>query len=184
MSYAMNQRTIQFTILLQIIPIMLAGCVTEDVPQRTGITNIGPTDFVDARPNKRVNPLAEKKAETNLPPIQACAHQLHDIEGALLQYYLIHKAFPDTLEELQSVAGSDLIFNCPESHAHYTYVPAGKQSAGRTKRLLIHDSDDAHDGNRWCVIMTPAYAGNPPSLEVVAMPPELFRTYLLVSEQR
>ena len=192
-------RNTRINLLLSLFTLsVLTGCVEEKVPRNIGIPRsptADSTDFIDARPTKgRPMPTVGQTADAqsahtkieNLAPLQACADRLHDIEGALLLYFQLHAAFPEKLEDLQSLPdiGSSLVFSCPDSHQHYVYVQAGKQSAGRTKRLLLHDADGTHDGNRWGVLMTPGYGGFPPSLEVVVLPPDLFRTYLLVSEQR
>jgi hypothetical protein len=128
----------------------------------------------------------EKLTPEEQAVVDPCAIQLQDISGAMLLYYRDHGDLPEKLEELRSAAlpGTELKFTCPASGKPYVYVRTGLQSAGRNKRIVLHDAEGSHDGNYWVVLMAPPKPGQAPFLETVLMPPNLFRTYLLISEQR
>src|SRR5205823_6637241 len=117
--------------------------------------------------------------------------RLQDIEGALIAYWAVHHDMPAKLVDLAPFAdtGTELKFTCPVSNQPYVYVPVGLQSAGRTKRIVVHDATPAHDGNRLCILMAPLphtknWQSPIPYFEVLPVPENLFRTYLPVSEQR
>jgi hypothetical protein len=143
-----------------------------------------------APPRATTGPAVEQVVTPkNLTPeqqaaVDPCALRLQDICGAILTHYIVHRELPAKLEELKALAdvGTDLKFTCPVSKLPYVYVPAGLQSMGRTKRIVLHDAEPSHDGNRWCVLMAPIRGGKAPYLEVILMPSNLFRTYLPISE--
>jgi hypothetical protein len=110
---------------------------------------------------------------------------LQDIEGAMLLYYAVNRHLPEKLDELKEFAdvGTELNFTCPVSGQPYVYAPGGLQSAGRNKRIIMHDATAAHDGKRWCILMAPIKPGQAPYMEVLQMTDAMFRTYLPISEQ-
>ena len=163
-----------------LVPALLGAMACRPQPGTQGST----------RPSALANGARSGDGDKLTPEQQAlvdpCAIQLHDISGAMLLYYVAHRELPQRLEELKPLAdvGSELKFTCSSSGKPYVYVPNGLQSSGRNKRIILHDPEGSHDGNYWCVLMAPTKSGQAPYLEVVLMPPNLFRTYLLISEQR
>lgn len=172
-------RTIRFTAAFCILHVAIssAGCQSSPPPQANA-----------ANPSEKLSKPAppQKLTPEQLAVVDPCAIQLQDISGAMLLYYRDHGDLPEQLDELKSAAlpGTELKFTCPVSGKPYVYVRNGLQSAGRNKRIILHDAEGSHDGNYWVVLMAPPKPGQAPFLETVLMPPNLFRTYLLISEQR
>jgi hypothetical protein len=158
-----------------LILLLMAGCQ----PQATRPSSVAAT----TGPVERVAPPSKLTPEQQAA-VDPCALRLQDICGAMLTNYIIHRSLPEKLDDLKTLAdvGTDLKFTCPVSNLPYVYIPAGLQSMGRTKRIVLHDAEPSHDGNRWCVLMAPIRGGKAPYLEVILVPPNLFRTYLPVSE--
>jgi hypothetical protein len=80
----------------------------------------------------------------------ACSNHLHDMIGSFLQYHLMHKRFPQRLDDLKAV-GADVspkALSCPDSGAAYVYVPDGAIIDGRAMVLLLYDAQPAHKGLR------------------------------------
>lgn len=108
-----------------------------------------------------------------------CAGRLHDLEGAMLMYFAIHKQLPQKLDDLRSAAdiGQQLEFACPESGAAYVYDPRGLELPGREERLLIYDSSPAHAGGRWGIIAGRPRGRDPAAMWVVRIPEAAFQQY-------
>jgi hypothetical protein len=113
-----------------------------------------------------------------------CAARLHDIEGAMLLYYAIHKTLPEKLVDLAPLADFDapLVFTCPASGQPYGYNRDGLRAPGKTKNILVYDPTPAHNGKRWCIFTTPAGRGTSRSLEVLAVTDPFFRGYQPVAK--
>lgn len=160
------------------LAMILTGCQTPK-PQKSASGNPPMIDEPSAPVDTR------KLTPAQLAVVDPCAIRLQDITGAILQFYVVNRHLPEKLEELRTVIdpGAELPVTCPVSHQPYVYTPNGLQSAGRNKRIVLNDAAASHDGNRWCVLMAPIQSGRAPYLEVVLMPEDLFRTYLLISEQ-
>ena len=157
---------------------ILVGCQTPPTAKRTSAN----PPFIDEPGNPVVK---SKLTPEQLSAVDPCAIRLQDITGAMLQFYVVNRHLPEKLEGVRTFSdfGAELQFTCPVSRQPYIYIPNGLQSAGRNKRIMLHDATAAHDGNRWCVLMAPIQSGKAPYLEVVLMPENLFRTYLPISEQ-
>lgn len=108
-----------------------------------------------------------------------CAMRLHDIAGAIAEYYALYKTLPQRLADVATMADLDgpLNFTCPLSGQPYVYVPQGLRAPGRTKLIIVHDAAPSHDGKRWCIVMTPLRPGAAVSLDVVPLPEPIFRAY-------
>ena len=67
-----------------------------------------------------------------------CAENLHNICGYMLEYYVVNRRLPATLEELRPFVDPDrtLQIICPVSAKPYQYIPAGVHSP-RDPRLLV-----------------------------------------------
>jgi hypothetical protein len=106
-----------------------------------------------------------------------CPAQLHEIAGALFEYYVDHRKLPDKFDELSHYTDTPLTFVCPESHQPYVYVPAGLRKPGGTKRIIVHDPVRHADGTRWCIVISDGKPGAAQAAEVVQLPEPLFLAY-------
>ena len=124
--------------------------------------------------------LEDIKSNDPMESQDPCSVRLHDIEGALLMYFMINKHYPDTLEELRSVADvdTDLKFTCPVSNQAYGYAPRGMRAPGRQKLVIVWDTDTAHAGRRNCIMAVDTPNSHAPqSLEVLSIPEPVFLSY-------
>jgi len=160
-----------FTICLALAIFFVPGCQTEtktNKPKYSGTHVSGADNLEDIKSN---DPMEGQ---------DPCSVRLHDIEGALLMYFMINKHYPDTLEELRSVADvdNDLKFSCPVSNQAYGYAPRGLRAPGRQKLIIVWDTDTAHAGKRNCIMAvdTPN-SHSPQSLEVLSIPEPVFLSY-------
>jgi hypothetical protein len=130
-------------------------------------------------------------AETQLPSDRAAtpdetvgsdesASRLHDIEGAILNYYIHnHYRLPNFLEDVKSFAdiGTDLNFNSPSSGEPYVYSPDGLFAIGQEKRIIVWDPKPNQKGFRWCILMPPMQQGVAIVPEVVPIQEKLFQAF-------
>jgi hypothetical protein len=107
-----------------------------------------------------------------------CANQLHDIEGALILYYSVHKEMPAKLEDLKSLADFDapLKFTCPKSGEAYGYSPVGLVTPGKAASIVVYDASPTHNGYRWCILVEPSSTGAIVTT-VAAVEEKLFQQY-------
>lgn len=146
----------------------VCGCETET-------TRVG-FPMVHADPARQGARLTPDQAVVTDP----CAIRLHDIGGAILQYFALNKRLPDRLEDATTFADTDqpLQFTCPTSGKTYGYAPRGLVLEGRKKRIIVFDQMAAHEGQRWCVFMADdPRPGAAQSIEVLAVPEGVFRLY-------
>ncbi len=108
-----------------------------------------------------------------------CAERLHNLIGPILQYVVINKRLPDSLEEVKPFGDviDPVVLTCPVSNEPYVYVPKGLTHEKQKNLVIVHDATPAHDGRRWCITMAPHQPGQPMSLEVIDIPEVFFRTY-------
>jgi hypothetical protein len=101
-----------------------------------------------------------------------CAERLHNLSGLLLEYYVLHKGLPETLEELRKVAGpgAPLSFECPTSGQPYLYEPRGEPAPGRAGAVVIRDPLPVHLGMRWAVVILKPDRTQPLNTRVIALP--------------
>jgi hypothetical protein len=115
---------------------------------------------------------AAKTLDVNTDP---CAMRLHEISGALLLYYSIHRDLPPTIEALEKVPGATdsgpLV--CPVSHLPYIYVPAGVPAPDGESQIVLADATPSHGGMRWAVTILPP-ANGPLIAKVVPIPEPQF----------
>lgn len=161
------------------------GCTTEQKSDVRRPESVGRPGGAAAAPETKGG------GEDKLPPeilaiVDPCAQRLEDVAGALLDYYRVHSEFPPSLAELQAApapGGAPLVLTCPVSRQPYRYTPAGLQSLGRAKRIVVSDPTPAHDGSRWCVFYSEGKGEKaPPYLEVLPVKEGDYETYLPVSE--
>ena len=129
---------------------------------------------------------ASKKNPT-APPVEAsaiagdtCDIRLHELAGALLQYYVLNHHLPERLDELAPFAEPDTEFHttCPVSGQPYVYAPAGRTRQGSARVLLVYDATPAHKGIRWGLLVSPAEGDQPMSTWVQPLDEKRFRQYV------
>ena len=109
-----------------------------------------------------------------------CAMRLHDISAAMLMYINLHKRMPESLEQLRPLAdaGEDFHLVCPVSGKPYVYVPAGLGVVDQDRVLVIFDSEPAHNGWTWDIVLDPAVGNQPLTLTVVRHSQPVLKAYL------
>lgn len=107
---------------------------------------------------------------TQLTGIDDCSLRLHDVAGYLLQYYTAHHELPQSLQELQPMAGDrELPLTCPVSGKPYQYHPDGLVAAAGQKQLLLVDPEPSHNGHRWAIVTMPPSGKTPLGLWVIQL---------------
>jgi hypothetical protein len=147
--------------------LLLASCQQTTQSQRSGATPPPlPTDR---------QPTADEIVGSD-----ACSSRLHDIEGAILLYYVANHRLPITLDEVTPYAdaGSVLKFTCPISNQPYVYSQAGLFAAGYDKRIIVWDPAPSHHGMRWCIVMPQVQPGTALVPEVVQMQEKAFEAFV------
>ncbi len=83
-----------------------------------------------------------------------CAARLHDVEGLLLQYYMINKRLPGTLDELKPLAtiGQPTDFTCPNSKKPFVYLPQSPQMLS-VDRVVVYAPEASADGKFRAIVM-------------------------------
>ena len=132
-----------------------AGCVTE--PAATG---------------PKAGPAVSKATDD-------CSDNMHDLAGYLLQHYVVHGEFPETLEALRPLVDLDrkLPLVCPVSGKPYLYYPTGLEAPGEKRRLVLFDPLPVHAGERWAIVATPAAGAAPVSLWVIRLDEATLKRY-------
>ncbi len=140
---------------------MLGGCVTEPV----------------APPRKLAVPAASAA--------DACSDNMHNLSGYLLQYYFLHREFPEHLADLQPLVDVDHRFSlvCPGSGNTYLYFPSGLVAPEEKRRLVVVDADAVHAGGRWAIVATPAEGTQPVALWVIRIDEPKLKQYQASSPQ-
>jgi len=110
-----------------------------------------------------------------------CAIQLTNIEGALLQYYMLNHEWPAKLEDIQSFGDAldPIVLTCPTSHQPYVYNPTGLVSPTTRKRLLVYDPTPAHNGGRFCILLSPQESGKGMAMAVELLAEKEFKKFVL-----
>jgi hypothetical protein len=125
---------------------------------------------------------APKTSDISFAP-DSCASRLQDIEGTMIQFWLLNKQLPAHLEDLRSVLdpGQTLELTCAGSNEPFVYVRSGLRSLGRKSAIFVYSPTPARDGSYWCLLAEDPRVGSNWILDVQAVPPTLFRTYQLVN---
>lgn len=109
-----------------------------------------------------------------------CAERLHNLIGPILQYVVLHRDLPPTLEAVKPLADIDQVIDltCPASGQPYVYVRGGLKHEKQRNLIIVHDAAPSHNSRRWCITMAPRQPGQPLQLEVIDVPEVFFRTYV------
>ena len=111
--------------------------------------------------------------------IDPCAAKLQDIEGAILNYYVVKHTFPARLEDTAPFfdPGKQADFNCPLCKKPYVYLPPGGTAVAG--QVLAFAPVPDKDGKYRAIKMRPAAGNVMNSLpDVVTMTPEEMKPYL------
>jgi hypothetical protein len=147
-----------------------AGCVqsTSTPPHHS---NLQPGDLPET-PSSKGQPVSPEQ----LTRKDACPARLHEIEGALLEYWVDHHQLPPALTDLHAVE-PNLELTCPDSHQPYVYVPAGLRKPDAKGRIIVHDPVRNADRTWWCIMFIDAPAGKSIQTFVEQLSDPLFRGY-------
>jgi hypothetical protein len=149
----------------------VCGCATETSVQHGQFSS--PGDNGDSQ----VDP--SKLTPTQLAVINPSAAQLQNIEGLLLEHYLISRTLPDQLADLASLADIDEPLNlvCPTSGQPYVYVRSGVPLPGQDKRIVVFEPTPSKDGKRWCILMSTPAPRQAMWMDVLEVPESAFKAY-------
>lgn len=147
----------------------VAGCVqtTSGPPHHS---NLQPGDLPEMHSN------GQPVSPDQLTSRDACPARLHEIEGALLEYWVDHHQLPPTLADLHAIEPK-LELSCPDSHQPYVYVPAGLRKPDAKGRIIVHDPVRNPDGTWWCIMFLDAPSGKSLQTFVEQLSDPLFRGY-------
>ena len=108
----------------------------------------------------------------------ACATQLHDICGPLLEYYAVTHHLPPTLRALAAFSTDPLNFTCPVSGELYVYRPVTLRPDERV--LIMWDRTPVHSNMRWGILAGPVKGvqHNQLDMETIPVTDEIFKRYL------
>lgn len=147
-----------------------AGCVSNTPAQRTR-EPLRPGDLPgDSATGQPISP-------EQLTSKDRCPARLHDIEGAMLMYWALHKSLPPNMEDLKAVSDVPLELTCPDTGLPYAYNPQGLRKPGGTKRIVVYDQVRNSDGTRWCIMVADGRPGAAQSTEVIQLPEPIFLAY-------
>ena len=152
--------------MLVVLGALLAGgCTTASRETGQSVNSSGLPDIESAAKHPNV-PISNT---------DECAEQLHEICGALLQYYRANLDLPPRLDALREVPGFDqLKLNCPVTNRPYVYNPIGIQGAQNKQRILVHDPAPVHSGMRWAIVIDEPKPDRALVTKVVALPESNF----------
>ena len=156
-----------------LVAVVLAGCHTETtspVASRRAVTTGGGASGGAAGAPVKVEQAVES---------DPCAERLHEISGALLEYYAIKRRMPNALEELQAMADIDrpLNFTCPKTGKPYGYAPDGLSSTQDDREAVVYDAAAHAGGERWVILMRRPSGRQTAALWVVPMAGPVFAGY-------
>jgi hypothetical protein len=152
------------------IPIWMTGCQPATPPT---VSHVG----ISGAPLPADRPATPDEAVSS----DLSANRLHDIVGAILDYYVVnHNRLPDSLEDVRPFAdvGTQLNFTSPSSGLPYQYSPAGLYASGQQKRIIVWEPKPDKQGIRWCILMPPLAAGKAVVPEVVPIQEKTFEAFI------
>jgi hypothetical protein len=152
--------------------LLSCGTKTADSNPRTKVAVDGVAMSTDGRPEQSI-PI-ERALRSD--PV---ATQMHEISGAMLQYYALNGRLPPQLEELQPLAdvGRPLSFESAATGKLFVYVPAGLQSPDDTRQIVLYDEKPAKSGHRWVILMQRPKGRQGAATWVVPLSESVFRSY-------
>jgi hypothetical protein len=124
---------------------------------------------------KPVDPSGKTFSPDEILSQDASATRLHDIEGALLDYYSINRQMPAELTDLKDIPAANL--NSPASGQPYVYAPDGLWIPNQQACIVVYDPALSSDGTRWCLTMIPPKPGSAVFVDVQAIPEAVFLSY-------
>jgi hypothetical protein len=155
---------------------MLHGCQQGGLQpsQRRTVTVNGQGSGTDALPT----PPIERTLKSD-----PCAARLHEISGAMLEYFAFHNALPKRLEDLQTLGDLDrpLSFVCPVTGRPYTYIANGLRSKDDTRQIIVFDTVPDALGQRWAIMMQPAQGRSAAAMWVLILTEQVFTSYVPIS---
>ena len=105
------------------------------------------------------------------------ASKLHDISGALLAYFALHKRLPDSFEQMQEVADmtdGPIDAACPGSDVPYVYTPDGIKLQDREQRVVVYEPAPLHHNFRLAIVLDEPKDNAPLRTYINAMPESFF----------
>lgn len=117
-------------------------------------------------------------------PLNPAADRLHEISGALLLYYVNHRALPEQIDELKPLLDDpSMELRCPISGFPYLYTRQGLRVAGVEGHIVILDAQPSQASMRWAITVVEPPSGNVLLTKVVVVREQLIRQALLAVEQ-
>jgi hypothetical protein len=183
MSNPLSRTRLSLTFILTLSPAACVTTTTTETP-RPGVAVNGQQwsadESIDSTPVRPMTPT------TPAPPVERTIKadpnptRLHEIAGALLEYYALQTRLPARLEDLQPLAdvGAPLNFVSPVSNRPFAYVPTGLRSPADPDRVLIvHDAVPDAAGGRWAILMQRPRGRQAPAMLVEFLTDRAFRAY-------
>ncbi len=153
--------------------LLLGGCVTETTKKKTLSETTVRNNPQDAASGEKFasNDIAQHKDVGKSDALDACAEQLHELSGLLLEYYAVYHHLPAKLEDLLPLAdaGKAPSLVCPVSHDQYIYNPNGPMLSGAGK-IVVYDAKPVHGGLRWGIAVAPAHDQQPLECKIIKVP--------------
>ena len=175
-------------IALIVIAGVLVGCAEKKTPigpSRLGIAtqenrqHITTTDASGdpVIPAGADNPNANPDSLTDV-----CAARLHDVEGAMLLYYVKNKKMPETLDDLKEGYGADLALSCARTGESFRYFGGGLAAPDKKQRIVAWDPTPMGARKfRWCLVVSPSKPGSIVT-DVIPIAENIFNTYKPVND--
>jgi hypothetical protein len=160
-------------IVLIVASLYQCGCQTTSVkPAPT------PVNQIKDNLNNGGDPSARTYSPDEFLPGDPSAGRLQDIGGDLLLYYRLYHQMPQSLEDIKTIVGADSQPNLiSPSGQPYIYAPGGLWIPKQDKCIMVYDPSLTPDGEHWCLLMPPSKPGGALSVNVVAIPEPVFRSY-------
>lgn len=175
----MIRRHAKWTAVLTVVAIIALQPGCKSKAKKPPATVIAPTPLVSVGVGGEAGAPTMLREQDILASKDRCAGRLHDMAGAMLFYYALHKQLPAKLEELRGVADVDqqLDFTCSQTGEPYVYNPQGLEFAGRQERLVVYDAKPVHGGSRWGILAARPRGRDPAAMWVVRLPESIFLQY-------
>jgi hypothetical protein len=139
----------------------LAACVSSTATKK----HASPDEFKDT-PQRAVSTVVVDP-EALQEATNACAERLHDICGAMFEYYIANHRMPGNLRELGAFSDEPLVFACPETGQDYVYRPISLEGSADHPQLILYDRNPVHKGRRYGIVGAPAEGDRPITMWVV-----------------